>query len=92
MYIKACRSLSVKLGTNNFNKHDFNYGDCIAIALLELKGFKSSHFKNLHPGSNLGKDLKYVSELMHTKNEIPIAKQDKKCKALITMTKKVLVV
>ena len=35
-------------------------GDCIAIALLELKGFKSSNFKNFHPGGNLGKDLKSV--------------------------------
>ena len=32
-------------------------GDCIAMALLELKGFKSSQFKSFHPGGNLGKDL-----------------------------------
>ena len=42
-------------------------GDCIAIALLELKGFKSKNFKNIHPGGNLGKDLKYIGEIMHTK-------------------------
>ncbi len=64
-------------------------GDCIAISLLELKGFKSEHFKNFHPGGNLGKNLRNIGELMHTKSAIPIArKNDKMSKALLTMTKK----
>ncbi len=64
-------------------------GDCIAIALLELRGFKSSNFKNFHPGGNLGKDLINIEEIMHVKNSIPIAKiNDKMSKALISMTKK----
>ncbi len=64
-------------------------GDCMAIALLELKGFESTHFKNIHPGGNLGKDLKYVSEIMHIKNALPISKENEKMsKALIKMTKK----
>ncbi len=64
-------------------------GDCIAIALLELKGFKSVEFKNFHPGGNLGKDLKYISEIMHTGRKMPIANKDEKMsKALLTMTSK----
>tara|TARA_B100002052_G_scaffold14069_1_gene11339 strand:- start:96 stop:1052 length:957 start_codon:yes stop_codon:yes gene_type:complete len=64
-------------------------GDCIAMALLELKGFKSSQFKNFHPGGNLGKDLQKVSEIMHVGNSLPLAKEnDKMSKTLITMTKK----
>ncbi len=64
-------------------------GDCMAIALLELKGFESMHFKSIHPGGNLGKDLKYVSEIMHIKNALPISKENEKMsKALIKMTKK----
>tara|TARA_B100000989_G_C19496144_1_gene452130 strand:- start:40 stop:996 length:957 start_codon:yes stop_codon:yes gene_type:complete len=64
-------------------------GDCIAIALLELKGFKSVEFKNFHPGGNLGKDLKYISEIMHTGRKIPIAYKDEKMsKTLLTMTRK----
>ena len=64
-------------------------GDCMAIALLELKGFESTHFKSIHPGGNLGKDLKYVSEIMHIKNALPISKENEKMsKALIKMTKK----
>ena len=64
-------------------------GDCIAMSLLELKGFKSSQFKNFHPGGNLGKDLKRVHEIMHTGSSLPLAKEnDKMTKTLITMTKK----
>ena len=64
-------------------------GDCIAMSLLELKGFKSSQFKNFHPGGNLGKDLQKVSEIMHVGSSLPLAKEnDKMSKTLITMTKK----
>ena len=39
--------------------------------------------------SSLGKDLKNLSEVMHTKKELPLAKlEEKMSKALITMTKK----
>lgn len=63
--------------------------DCIAMSLLDFKGFKSSQFKNFHPGGNLGKDLKKISEIMHTGNSLPLAKEmDKMTKTLITMTKK----
>ena len=64
-------------------------GDCIAMSLLELKGFKSSQFKNFHPGRNLGKDLKKINEIMHVGKSLPLAKEnDKMNKALLTMTKK----
>jgi len=64
-------------------------GDCIAMSLLEFKGFKSSQFKNFHPGGNLGKDLKRVHEIMHTGSALPLSKEnDKMTKALLTMTKK----
>ena len=64
-------------------------GDCIAMALLELKGFKSSQFKNFHPGGNLGKDLQKISEIMHTGSALPLARENEKMtKSLITMTKK----
>ena len=64
-------------------------GDCIAMALLELKGFKSSQFKNFHPGGNLGKDLQKVCEIMHTGSALPLARENEKMtKSLITMTKK----
>ena len=59
------------------------------MALLELKGFKSNQFKNLHPGGNLGKDLKKISEIMHIGKSLPLAKEtEKMSKVLIKMTKK----
>ena len=53
-------------------------GDCMAMSLLELKGFKSSQFKSFHPGGNLGKDLKRVDEIMHTGNALPLSKENEK--------------
>ncbi len=89
VYKKPIEACPLNLAPTTSTSLTLIIGDCIAMALLELKGFKSNHFKNLHPGGNLGKDLKYVSELMHTKNEIPISRQNEKMsKALITMTKK----
>ena len=89
VYKKPIEACPLNLAPTTSTTMTLIIGDCIAIALLELKGFKSSHFKSLHPGGNLGKDLKYVSELMHVKNKIPIANQNEKMsKTLITMTKK----
>tara|TARA_B100000575_G_scaffold204461_1_gene165970 strand:+ start:2350 stop:3309 length:960 start_codon:yes stop_codon:yes gene_type:complete len=63
--------------------------DCIALALLEIKGFKSKNFKSLHPGGNIGKDLKTINEIMHHGKSLPLAKLDEKMStALIKMTKK----
>ena len=40
-------------------------GDCLAMALLDSKGFTARDFKMLHPGGQLGARLKFVSDLMH---------------------------
>ncbi|MBL42842.1 MAG: KpsF/GutQ family sugar-phosphate isomerase [Rhodospirillaceae bacterium] len=47
-------------------------GDAIAIALLEAKNFSSDDFQKFHPGGKLGISLLKVSDLMHTKESIPI--------------------
>lgn len=47
-------------------------GDCLAIALLESKGFTASDFKILHPGGQLGANLKFVSDIMHGPEELPL--------------------
>ena len=47
-------------------------GDALAIALLELRGFKQEDFALLHPGGILGRRLLLtVKEIMHTGEEIP---------------------
>ena len=89
LYKKPKEACPLNLAPTSSTSMTMIIGDCIAIALLELRGFKSTHFKNLHPGGVLGKDLKSLSEVMHTKKEMPLAKLDEKMsKSLITMTRK----
>ncbi|MGE0768900.1 MAG: SIS domain-containing protein [Hyphomicrobiaceae bacterium] len=47
-------------------------GDCLAIALLERKGFTAHDFRVFHPGGSLGAQLKHVSDLMHKGEAIPL--------------------
>ena len=47
-------------------------GDCLAIALLERRGFTAQDFKVFHPGGSLGAQLKFVSDVMHTGDSLPL--------------------
>ncbi|MEZ5816426.1 MAG: KpsF/GutQ family sugar-phosphate isomerase [Hyphomicrobiaceae bacterium] len=47
-------------------------GDCLAIALLERKGFTAHDFRVFHPGGSLGAQLKHVSDLMHQGEALPL--------------------
>src|SRR5712672_2733936 len=47
-------------------------GDALAIALLEGRGFTSVDFSVLHPGGKLGAMLKYVRDLMHSGEAVPL--------------------
>ena len=89
LYKKPIEACPLNLAPTSSTTMAMIIGDCLAISLLELKGFESVQFKNIHPGGNLGKDLKYVSEIMHTKNAMPLVnKNEKMSKAIIVMTKK----
>ena len=46
-------------------------GDAVAVALLERRGFSSSDFKVFHPGGKLGQQLLYVTDLMHSGEDMP---------------------
>ncbi|HEY6256691.1 MAG TPA: KpsF/GutQ family sugar-phosphate isomerase [Xanthobacteraceae bacterium] len=48
-------------------------GDALAIALLEGRGFTALDFRVFHPGGRLGAMLKFVRDVMHTGDEIPLA-------------------
>jgi arabinose-5-phosphate isomerase len=64
-------------------------GDCLAIALLEAKGFTAHDFKMYHPGGSLGASLKYVADLMHTGDKLPLARDTTSMRdAIITMSTK----
>lgn len=48
-------------------------GDCLAIALLERRGFSAADFKKFHPGGQLGANLKYAADIMHKGDRLPLA-------------------
>jgi len=50
------------------------YGDAIAVALMERRGFTAEDFKLRHPGGRLGQRLLLVSDIMHSGSDLPIAK------------------
>jgi arabinose-5-phosphate isomerase len=46
--------------------------DCLAVALLERRGFKPEDFRFLHPGGVLGRSAsRRVEELMHGGDQVP---------------------
>ncbi len=48
-------------------------GDALAVALLESRGFTAIDFGILHPGGQLGALLKFVRDIMHKGDAIPLA-------------------
>jgi arabinose-5-phosphate isomerase len=64
-------------------------GDGLAIALLEARGFTAHDFKVFHPGGSLGANLKYVSDIMHRGDRLPLIQSgESMAGALVTMTEK----
>ena len=64
-------------------------GDALAIALLEGRGFTALEFANFHPGGKLGAMLKFVRDIMHTGDAIPVKPLGSKMSdALVEMSSK----
>jgi arabinose-5-phosphate isomerase len=64
-------------------------GDCLALALLESRGFSAADFKVFHPGGQLGANLQYASDLMHKADKLPlVTPQTVMSDALVIMTEK----
>ncbi len=62
-------------------------GDCLAVALMQLRGFTAKDFAEMHPGGSLGFKLTHVKDLMHSGEELPIVGiQDDIRKVLAVMT------
>ena len=52
-------------------------GDALAVALLELRGFKSDDFARSHPGGALGRRLlTHVRDVMRSGDAVPTVKPD----------------
>jgi len=62
-------------------------GDAIALELMNKRNFKPEHFKKFHPGGMLGKSLLLVKDIMHTKERLPLTKNNNTMReALLKMT------
>ena len=51
-------------------------GDALAIALMEHRQFTPAHFREFHPGGNLGARLAKVRDLMHSGDAMPLIGTD----------------
>ncbi|HKD47588.1 MAG TPA: KpsF/GutQ family sugar-phosphate isomerase [Rhizomicrobium sp.] len=64
-------------------------GDALAVALMERKGFSADQYRDLHPGGSLGRALIRVSDLMHGREETPLAREDSSMReVLLVMAEK----
>jgi arabinose-5-phosphate isomerase len=50
-------------------------GDALAIALLESRGFTAVDFGVFHPRGQLGAALKFVRDIMHAREAVPVITQ-----------------
>lgn len=48
------------------------FGDALAVALLEARGFSPEDFRTFHPGGKLGAQLRSVADIMHTGATLPV--------------------
>ena len=63
------------------------FGDALAVALMERRGFSADQYRDFHPGGSLGKKLIRVSDIMHKGKEVPLVKEETSMKdVLIAMT------
>jgi arabinose-5-phosphate isomerase len=64
-------------------------GDALAVALLESRGFSAQDFSVLHPAGKLGAMLKFVRDLMHKDEAVPVKPLGTRMsEALVEMTSK----
>ncbi len=65
------------------------FGDALAVALMERKGFSKTDFGVYHPGGKLGSQFIRVADLMHKADELPlVGDQAPMQQVLLTMTQK----
>lgn len=65
------------------------YGDALAMALLERRGFTREEFGIYHPGGKLGQAFLHVESLMHGAEELPLVRPETTMdEVLIEMTAK----
>jgi len=69
-------SCSIGMAPTTSTTMMMSLGDALAVALMERKGFSADQYRDFHPGGSLGRALIRVSDLMHTGEELPLARED----------------
>lgn len=59
-------------------------GDALAMSVLEVRGFKTEDFAELHPSGSLGAKLMRVREIMQTGAALPFVKKETSMRELLT--------
>lgn len=59
------------------------WGDALAMALLERRGFTSEDFKVFHPGGKLGRQLLKVADVMHGPEAMPLVQRDENMREVL---------
>lgn len=90
--IKSEEACPLDLAPTSSTTAALAFGDALAIALLEAKGFTKDDFASSHPAGKLGRKLiTRVSDLMHKGNDLPkVSKGTLLTNALLEMSEKKL--
>ena len=90
--IKSEEACPLDLAPTSSTTAALAFGDALAIALLEAKGFTKDDFASSHPAGKLGRKLiTRVSDLMHKGDELPkVSKSTLLTNALLEMSEKKL--
>ena len=59
-------------------------GDALAMAVLDVRGFSSQNFAELHPSGSLGAKLLRVKDIMQSGDALPFVKKETSMKDLLT--------
>lgn len=90
--IKSNEACPLDLAPTSSTTAALAFGDALAIALLEARGFTKDDFASSHPAGKLGKKLiTKVSDLMHKGDQLPQVQKDTiLTNALLEMSQKKL--
>jgi arabinose-5-phosphate isomerase len=68
---RAEEACSIRLAPTTSTTMQLAFGDALAVALSEARGFSAADFKTYHPGGRLGAQLVTVADLMGKGQEAP---------------------
>jgi arabinose-5-phosphate isomerase len=84
--IEACRNTHAPTTSTTMQ---MAFGDALAVALLEARGFSAADFRAFHPGGTLGTQLVAVADLMATGEAVPrVAETVSLSETIVEMTAK----